>query len=207
MKKVLILIAAAVIFVSCGKSPEQKANALIKDYIQKSLYIPDSYDPVETVIDSAFSPTDDPAFHQKLLKVYQLDQQFAKLDEEIKRAKSSMLLYANPFDSYTRNEYNTEKEKYENLLAQQEKIKEQAEKMNNEFQALGEKIKKEGKKFIGFKAKHTYRAKNNAGNVLMGKHWFLFDKDLTKIQTSYDMDGDEFGTIESFFEYVKSIQE
>ncbi|MBR1774115.1 MAG: hypothetical protein IJ759_01185 [Bacteroidales bacterium] len=207
MKKVLILIAAAVMLVSCSKSPEEKANALIKEHMQKTLYIPDSYDPAETVIDSAFSPIHDPAFHEKLFKAYQFDKQFARLDEEIKHAKSSMLIYANPYDSYSSNEYNTKKEKYESLLAQQEKIKEQAEKMNKEFETLGKTIQKEGQKFIGFRVKHTYRAKNNSGNVLMGHSWFLIDKDFTKILASYDMDGEEFQTLEMMMEQLQNMAE
>ena len=207
MKKILILIAAAVMLVSCGKSPEQKANALIKEHMQKTLYLPDSYDPAETVIDSAFSPVDDPEFHGKLLKAYQLDRQFAKLDEEIKHAKSSMAIWSSPYSAFSRNEYNEAKEKYESLLAQQEKIKEQAEKMNKEFEILGKTLQKEGKKFIGFKIKHTYRAKNNSGNVLMGHSWFLIDKDFTKILVSYDMDGKEFQTLEMLMEQLQNMAE
>lgn len=69
MKKILFLAILACLFVSCAKTPEQKAEVLIREYLQKTLYHPDTYAPTETQVDSAFTPFDDPAFFEKTLKL------------------------------------------------------------------------------------------------------------------------------------------
>ena len=66
MKNCWYLALFAVIVVACGQSQEQKAETLIKENLKKSLYKPESYKPVETKVDSAFAPYDDPAFFEEL---------------------------------------------------------------------------------------------------------------------------------------------
>lgn len=67
MRKVMISCAVLMFFASCSQSPEDKANVLIKESMKKTLYHAETYDPVETVVDSAFTPFDDPAFYKKRL--------------------------------------------------------------------------------------------------------------------------------------------
>lgn len=58
MKKVLqytILLVLAIVSFSACKSNEQKAAALIKDYMFKNLFDYESYEPIETSIDSAYN--------------------------------------------------------------------------------------------------------------------------------------------------------
>ena len=69
MKKVVFVILA-ILITACSQSPEQKANALIQEKVKNSLYHPETYEAVETIIDSAFAPKDDPAFYEKTLKIY-----------------------------------------------------------------------------------------------------------------------------------------
>ena len=66
MKKICITISLAIFLLSsCNNSPTDKANVLIKDDMRKSLIITDSYEPVETKVDSAFAPFDEPEFYIK----------------------------------------------------------------------------------------------------------------------------------------------
>lgn len=62
MKKFFYLALVAIVVVACGQSQEQKAESLIKEELKKSLYKPETYKPIETKVDSAFAPYDDPAF-------------------------------------------------------------------------------------------------------------------------------------------------
>ncbi|MBO6118586.1 MAG: membrane lipoprotein lipid attachment site-containing protein [Bacteroidales bacterium] len=209
MKKIVLLVAAALMLSACSKSPEEKANVLIKEHLQKTLYHPDKYDPAETVIDSAFSPADDPEFHQKLFDAYKLSVQISEIEDQIKKAKATMSIYQNnPFgDGYIRNQYDQAKEEYESLLAQQEKLQEKGAKMKAEFDSMGKKFKKEGKKFIGFKASHKFRCQNNAGQTLFGNYYYLFDKDITQILESLDIDGDEYKTLQMMFDQIHEMAE
>lgn len=67
MKMSFFLIVGILAFASCAHSPEEKANALIEASLKKSLYHPETYDPAETLVDSAFTPFDDPVFYEKAL--------------------------------------------------------------------------------------------------------------------------------------------
>ena len=57
MKRLMVFVLSTLffglLFVQC-KSKEDKANELIKDYMFKNLYDFESYQPIETTIDSAF---------------------------------------------------------------------------------------------------------------------------------------------------------
>lgn len=62
MKKFFYFAFSTLVLVACSQSQEQKAEVLIKESLKKSLYKPETYKPVETKVDSAFAPYDDPAF-------------------------------------------------------------------------------------------------------------------------------------------------
>lgn len=193
MKKLFFVVMATLMFASCAKSPEQKAEALIKEQMQQTLYHPETYAPSATQVDSAFTPYDDPEFYEKTLKLAKLGMVIDKYNREAKSEKSSMSIWSGPYQSsFGRNEYQEAKEKYNNAISK----KEQATK---EAKALGEELKKmfnEDSKFVGFKATHTYRANNNAGQTVGGKALFLFDKDMKQIVASYDMDGEEYQAVQ-----------
>ena len=192
MKKLFFVVMTTLMFASCAKSPEQKAEALIKEQLQQTLYHPETYAPSGTQVDSAFAPYDDPVFYEKTLKLAKLIMVIDKYDEEAKSEKSSMSLWSGSYTSYGHNEYQEAEEKYNDAISK----KEQA---TSEAQTIGEELKKmcvEESKFIGFKATHTYRANNNAGQTIGGKTLFLFDKDMTQIVASYDMDGEEYKAVQ-----------
>ena len=54
MKKILFLMAITIMLVGC-QSREEKAAELIKQEMFKTLYDFESYEPIETKIDSAFT--------------------------------------------------------------------------------------------------------------------------------------------------------
>jgi len=205
MKKLILLAAITTITFSCCKTPEEKANALIKEKMEKVLYYPESYDPTETIIDSAFSPKDSPELYERLKNAYELILEYDEVEKKLKIAKSSMSIWDNPYSEFGRNEYNEQKEKYEKYLELSEKMEALIEKTKRENDEWGEKLKKEGEKFIGFKVTHSYRAKNNAGNIIFDKVYFLLDKDLKKIIASYS--SEEYEMYEMLLKQIKLLNE
>ena len=99
MERILLGALLITLFVSCGKSPEEKANALIEDDIKKVLYHPETYDPAETQVDSAFTPFDDPAFYEKTVQLCKLGMSIDECDRKMKNAKSSMSIQSAPYKS------------------------------------------------------------------------------------------------------------
>lgn len=203
MKKTIYFAIVAVIMVACGQSQEQKAEALIKESLKKSLYKPETYKPVETKVDSAFAPYDDPEFFEELAELGKMTSEFVELEEKAKHAKSSMAIWSGPYQtSFGRNEYQEAKEEYDEANAKMEKLKtkgrKQYEKVANILQG--------SRKFIGFKAVHNYRANNNAGNTLIGNTIFFIDKNFEEV--TYSMEMEEYTQMqEAISQFKEQIEE
>ena len=200
MKKATFLFSGIFLIASCTLTPQQKAESLIKEHLEKSLYHPESYVPSSTQLDSAFTPYDDPDFYEKALKAAKLGIKISQCDDNANDAKRNMALWSGPYQSsYDRQNYIEEKEKFNKAI----KNKELATK---EMKALAEEMKaiaNQGKKFIGFKAIHNYRANNNAGQTIGGNIQYNFDKDLSKIINFYDMQSEEYQAVSYIYKMMK----
>lgn len=203
MKKVFYSVLFALILVACGQSPEQKAESLIKESLKKSLYKPETYKPVETKVDSAFAPYDDPAFFEVLTELAKLNAEYEELEEKAKHAKSSMSIWSGPYQTaFGRNEYREAKEDYEEANAKIEKLKTKGRK---QYEKVGSMLQSE-RKFIGYKALHNYRADNNAGNTLIGNTIFFIDENFTEVR--YSLEIEEYNQIqEAISQFKEQLEE
>ena len=203
MKKIFYLALVAIIMVACGQSQEQKAEYLIKESLKKSLYKPETYKPVETKVDSAFAPYDDPAFFEELAELGKINSEYEELESKAKHAKSSMAIWSGPYMSaYGRNEYQEAKSDYEEANAKLEKLKTKGRK---QFEKIANMLQVSNK-FIGYKAVHNYRADNNAGNTLIGNTIFFIDKNFEEI--TYSMEVDEYNQVqEAISSFKEQIEE
>lgn len=199
MKRIIIaVIAASAFLVSCQKSNEEKAEELIKVSMNKTLLHPESYEAVETVLDSAFAPLDSPEFFNKIMKVVHCVDDMSKVGEEINEAQTSMSLWSICSTALARNEYRKAKAKYEAACAKKEELEKKSMR-------LAEKLKPDLQNkptFIGFKARHKYRANTNAGNTVFGEMKFVFDKELTKVIAEYDMQDEEYVAYQKLLEIM-----
>lgn len=194
-----VLALFVVIVVACGQSQEQKAERLIKESLKKSLYKPETYKPVETKVDSAFAPYDDPAFFEELAELGKMNSEYEELESEARRAKTSISIYSGPYQtSYEKNEYQEAKADYEKAKAKIEKLKKKGRKQYEKV----EKMFHGSRKFIGYKAVHNYRADNNAGNTLIGNTIFFIDKNFEEV--TYSMEVEEYNQIQ---EAIEQLQE
>ncbi|MBR4275572.1 MAG: hypothetical protein IKQ32_01215 [Prevotella sp.] len=205
MKRILFVTFAIMALVAC-QSNEKKAEALVKAELMKSLYKPDSYKPIETTIDSAFAPYDDPAFIEAILDLGKMNIEYQELEEKVKRAKSSMAIWSGPYQSaFGRNEYQEAKDEYDEANTKIEKLKRKGKK---QFEKVSTMLADE-RKFVGYLVTHNYRADNNAGNTLIGNSVFFVDKDLKEVKLS--MDVEEYNqlqeAIKSFKEQLEDITE
>ena len=203
MKKIFYLALVAIVMVACGQSQEQKAEYLIKESLKKSLYKPETYKPVETKVDSAFAPYDDPTFFEELAELGEMNSEYEELESKAKHAKSSMAIWSGPYMSaYGRNEYQEAKSDYEEANAKLEKLKTKGRK---QFKKIANMLQVSNK-FIGYKAVHNYRADNNAGNTLIGNTIFFIDKNFEEIK--YSMEVDEYNQVqEAISSFKEQIEE
>jgi hypothetical protein len=202
MKKFFYLAFSTLVLVACSQSQEQKAEVLIKESLKKSLFKPETYKPVETKVDSAFAPYDDPSFFEELAELGKMNSEYEELEEKAKRAKSSMAIWSGPYQTaYGRNEYQEAKEEYDEANAKIDKLKTKGKKQYEKVISMlqGER------KFIGFKALHNYRADNNAGNTLIGNTIFFIDENFTEVQ--YSMEAEEYNQVQDAINQFKEQME
>ena len=69
MKHVVLIVLAILSVLSCSQPSEDKVKTLIRESVIRSLSHPGSYMAIETVVDSAFAPFDDPVFREKTLEI------------------------------------------------------------------------------------------------------------------------------------------
>lgn len=73
MRKTMLIGLAVISILSCSQSPQNEVNALIRKNVEKTLSHPESYEALQTVVDSAFAPFDDPAFFEKTLEICKMN--------------------------------------------------------------------------------------------------------------------------------------
>ncbi len=204
MKRILLGITLITLFISCSKSPEDKVSVLIEEDIKKILYHPETYNPAETQVDSAFTPFDDPTFYEKTMQLCRLAMSIDEYDRNMKDAKSSMSIWSGPYQTaYGRNNYQEAKEDYDKNTQNKKNAEKKAKKLVIELKNMQD----QGRQFIGFKARHRYRADNNSGQTFFGEMKYLFDKDINKIIASYDMDDDEYKAVQFIYKQILSKDE
>ena len=209
----LLLISSIILITSCIQTTEDKINNLVEQHIKTCLYVPDSYESVTTKVDSAFTPYNDPGFHEKLMTLNKYSDNISEHDANIKSeeweissAKSSMAIWSDGYSATARHEYKEAKEqlsehqkKYEELLAEKEKLIKKGKQLYDEII----KETKSPKRFIGYQVNHRYRAENNDGQKLLGDVLYVFNKDLSKMLLVYDLDSNDFHIIEELIKQIK----
>lgn len=181
MKKVFYFVLLSLVLVACSQSPEQKAETLIKENMKKSLYKPDTYEPVETKVDSAFAPYDDPVFYKALDELGVVNSEMEECDMKVKQAKALMAINSGSHHSaYSRNEYAEAKKEYEEANAQLERLDKTFQKRYDKALELFLK----DRTFVGYKAFHCYRADNNAGQRIIDDIVFFIDENFKEVKFS-----------------------
>lgn len=100
------------------------------------------------------------------------------------------------FIAIIRRKYRKENKKKDELQAQANKL----------FAELIEDYNTD-RGFYGYIVEHTFRAKNNMGNVMFGDWIYILDKDKSKIVAAYDASDDDFLGFNQMIEAMHEIGE
>ena len=167
MRNTILLISSAIVFIACNNSPEEKTEVLINKTMKECLFNPKTYNPVETIVDSAFSPKDDPSFFELLKEFRDVCDDFNEQKSIVNEAKSFSVSSRKAFsaDDEYNAEYDIAMEKAEMLLS----------RMLKKFHEL-EQLSNAEPRFIGYRAIHTYRTKNKVGETIVGQNVFIIDE-------------------------------
>lgn len=198
----VMIVVMAMSLVSCSRSPQDKAEALVAEAMKMSLYVPESYEPLATQIDSAFAPYASPELYDMVIEFMELSDELEDCERDMKWAKSSMLSSKEiaHWSEYSRNEYEDDKAEYEECVAKYDDLQSEREKLKDEIY----EIASGQEEFIGYHIFHRFRCKNNANMSMVSDMLFLVDKDMVQILASYDAEEQEF---EDFIEALDVIKE
>lgn len=111
-----------------------------------------------------------------------------------------MAIWSGPYQSsFDRVNYKEDKAKYDEAIQKKKKALAECEELGKELKEL----KNQKEEFIGFKAVHSYRANNNAGQTIGGSALFIISKDLNNILAAYDMDSEEYKAVDYLYKEMQ----
>ena len=224
MKKISFLLPLiALAMVSCDNSPLAKADRLVRKEMPQNLFFPDSYDPVETVIDSAFYPKHDPQFWERVDKTQKKLDKYSDLCTEIHNTKNRinssqrtiLMLSGSYISDFERFEIRRERAEIEELKKKMGRLIKERDHAFEVFKKAAEEIKAESEQtpvFIGFNAAHRFRCKNNLDQIIIEDFYFLVDKELENLIHNWsDKDLERIKnfeeTIDELVSQAKAIEE
>jgi hypothetical protein len=186
--RILLAFAAIISMIACT-SKEKKAEALIKDYLFKTMYDFDSYQVVETKVDSAFfSPyTDD-----KIMAVAAVANEASKeSNSHMQKALSalrSMNTWSDSYSSYGQSQYY----RYRDEGRQELKAGKTSSLIHLNSQKEIKKMAAElPDGFMGWEVSHSFRCKTKGGFSELKHYIFITDPRFKTILYKEDIEDED----------------
>lgn len=186
MKRLVLILMVAPLLVACG-GREKRAEKIAEETVVKTLYYPDTYEPVETVVDSAFVSiyTNQEAL-AAAYEIIDLKQEREHLQMDYSSALSSVSLWKDSWGSYSREQYRQAKEELADAEKKLKNCEDDLKKQKAIIRTCYETIN-EGE-FFGWGIAHRFRAENGNGNKLIGDVLILTDKDMENVVNVFTSD-------------------
>lgn len=189
----IILPLCLLLFSSCVKSNEDKAEALVKEKLKTTLFHPDTYKAVSTQVDSAFfNGAAIGEFGKAYADLIELLRKEKQYESEKERAQSGMEIFGSSgghASQFMKGEYERRKMEFGKLQAKLRKILPKIETKISEMRKRSKQVYSHEP--TGWIVEHKFTS-NNGKNTesLPGDMVFICDKDFT--QCSEGVDKDDF---------------
>lgn len=154
---------------ACSKPPEQKAKDLIAKELNLTLHDFKSYEPVQFgKLDSSFTSLDKNEDYEASIN------RMEEIVKELKEMNQDMDIYGSLWSSYRLEQ---ETRKFKRLRIEFQYNQYLSDSISNAFR----------QQFKGWQMKHSFRAKNLAGNVGIQHRLYQFDSSLMRITGQEDI--------------------
>lgn len=180
-KKLFLCLISALVICGCGKNIEEQAQEAVKNELHKTLYYFDSYEPLETKVDSAFNtPENNPDVNEFMRSVWEQMDQVKEFTEELENAERTIasLSDARKLGGSFVYDYN---EAVKDKVYVETKIKGNLKVVYENALKFSKFISQADSSFIGWRVMHTYRAKTRGGDPSIGREVYIFSKDFKKV--------------------------
>jgi len=181
IKKLFLCLISALVLCGCGKNIEEQAQEAVKNELHKTLYYFDSYEPLETKVDSAFNtPENNPDVNEFMRSVWEQMDQVKEFAAELENAERTIasLSDARKLGGSFAYDYN---EAVKDKVYVETKIKDNLKVVYENALKFSKFISQADSSFIGWRVMHTYRAKTRGGDPSIGREVYIFSKDFKKV--------------------------
>ncbi|MDR2119548.1 MAG: hypothetical protein LBP64_01555 [Tannerella sp.] len=206
MKRIILFVVTIplILFTGC-QSREDKVAKLIRDDMFKTLYDFSSFEPIETIIDSAFTSIYRDSFIiEKAGLIGYYAEELAKYREKANDAISTAEIWSDSYSSYGRSKCKEALKEAETCVEQMKVLSSQAKELLKLIKERSEEI---SPLFCGWQVKHKFRCKSKGGNFDLGNYLYLFDESMKDIIYKEDLDDESLiklrKQIESALEYTE----
>lgn len=190
MNRLYLLLLCITTLISC-QTPEEKAEVLINEYMFKHLHDYESYEVVETQIDSCYTSIyNDREIRRIALEIKDSMSEVEEYQEEMSYAKEIMSIW-DGWDSYSRTKYNDAKEDFEEAAL---KFSEAGKTLNENLLYIKNASTEFTHTFIGWEVMHSFRSKTLGGASSLSRYIFFIDEKFTSIndvKDEEDIENDE----------------
>lgn len=181
IKKLFLCLISALVICGCGKNIEEQAQEAVKNELHKNLYYFDSYEPLETKVDSAFNtPENNPDVNEFMRSIWEQMDQVKEFAAELENAERTIasLSDARKLGGSFAYDYN---EAVKDKVYVETKIKDNLKVVYENALKFSKFISQADSSFIGWRVMHTYRAKTRGGDPSIGREVYIFSKDFKKV--------------------------
>lgn len=181
IKKLFLCLISALVLCGCRKNIEEQAQEAVKNELHKTLYYFDSYEPLETKVDSAFNtPENNPDVNEFMRSVWEQMDQVKEFATELENAERTIasLSDARKLGGSFAYDYN---EAVKDKVYVETKIKDNLKVVYENALKFSKFISQADSSFIGWRVMHTYRAKTRGGDPSIGREVYIFSKDFKKV--------------------------
>lgn len=187
MKNIFTILLFGILVCSCS-SNQSKAEDLIKDYMFKNLNDFESYESIETKVDSFYTSIYTDSFIVKrALNVIEFSNELDELRKLQQKLHESIMhnLKMIGYSDEAFYKYKADSKKEEEVWAA---INEHKKIIPNEQEIIKVHAGKFVPTFGGWKATHRFRCKSAGGTYSIHNYMFYFDNDIKTITSCIDMD-------------------
>ena len=183
-----VLLTAAACAASCA-SREKRADKAIAEYLFKTLYDYESYQPIETIVDTAYaSPLTDDAVRAEAATARLAYEKYNTAMEDFNDALEDVRIWNSSWDSYSRQKYNDAKEEMEQRLAEAKTYLQLFYEKELVIHEMADSIKGDR---LGWAVTHKYRCKSKGGYALLSEDLFILDPKMKQVLYHSDLDDED----------------
>lgn len=174
---------------SCGQSAVDIAEQAVRAELRKTLYNFDSYEALETLVDSAYNTIE---YSPRTLELYrrykahiEQEQEATEALTEAERSLATWEDLAQYGSSISRYEYKRAQQALKEARENLERSKQTGRELELEWQNLLEAYPQNAE-FVGWRVEHSYRDKNPDGFSRVTSAIYVFSPDYEQVVLSLD---------------------